>query len=188
MSHKLKLTAAALIASGALLLGGCNSLQTTDSRYSRSEVVVDLVALTQTASAELLKRSALSAIDGRPILATSFVNIDNLTESSTLGRTLAELFVSGLSQQGIPVTEVKMREDLYIREKLGEMILSRQLDRLSQSHDAQAVLIGTYGIGGENIYVNARLVRTKDNLILGSQELTVPITQDIKTMIRAPRR
>lgn len=87
---------------------------------------------------------------------------------------------------GVPVIEVKMRESLFIKEGTGELMLSRKLNRLVKAHDAQAVLLGTYAIGGQYVYVNVRLVRTSDNIILGSHDFSLPLNSDIKAML--PRR
>jgi len=78
------------------------------------------------------------------------------------------------------------RENLFIKERTGELILSRKLNSLVEAHDAQAVLLGTYAIGGNYAYVNVRLVRTADNIILGSHDFSLPLNRDIKAML--PRR
>ena len=57
-----------------------------------------------------------------PMVAATFVDIDNLKRSSTFGRIGSELFSSELARAGIPVREVKMRNSLYIEESVGELI------------------------------------------------------------------
>ena len=96
----------------------------------------------------------------RPILITSFVNIDNLKASSTFGRITSEQVSSRFSQVGYSVVELKLRNSVFIKEESGEFILSRALKSLSTSHDAQAVLTGTYAEGKSVVYVTSKLINT----------------------------
>ena len=76
-----------------------------------------------------------------------------------------------------------MRDSLFIKQEAGEFILSRNLRYLSQEHDAQAVVLGTYAVGGRNIYINARVVRALDSVVLSSHDFVLPLNQDIKHML-----
>ncbi len=119
----------------------------------------------------------------KPLIAASFANIDDLTASSTFGRMASEVIAAGLTDRGFKVIEVKMRDSLFIKQRAGEFMLSRQLQHVSQEHNAQAVILGTYAIGGENLYVNVRVVRTLDNIVIGSHDFKLPLNQDIKYML-----
>ena len=167
-----------------MLLGatGCSTKQPTTPVQSAE---VDLISEIREASSQLISNS--SRLNRKaPLLAATFANIDDLQQSSTFGRMLSEQFSSALTNEGFPVIEVKMRESLFMKERTGELILSRKLNSLVQAHDAQAVLLGTYAVGGSYIYVNVRLVRTRDNIILGSHDFSLPLNRDIKAML--PRR
>ncbi len=167
-----------------MLLGttGCSTSQPTASAHSAE---VDLISEVREASSQLIsKSSGINSHD--PLLAATFADIDDLQQSSTFGRALTEQFTSALTSKGLPVIEVKMRESLFIKERTGELILSRKLNSLVEAHDAQAVLLGTYAMGGNYVYVNVRLVRTSDNIILGSHDFSLPLNRDIKAML--PRR
>ncbi|MET4000004.1 FlgO family outer membrane protein [Marinobacterium sp. MBR-109] len=171
-------------AMAVMLLGaaGCSTSQQTTSVHT---VEVDLISEVREASNQLISKS--TGLNNRdPLLAATFADIDDLQQSSTFGRTLSEQFTSALASKGLPVIEVKMRESLFIKERTGELILSRKLNSLVEAHDAQAVLLGTYAMGGNYVYVNVRLVRTSDNIILGSHDFSLPLNRDIKAML--PRR
>ncbi|MDC8803650.1 FlgO family outer membrane protein [Halomonas pacifica] len=118
-----------------------------------------------------------------PMIAATFVSIDNLAQSSTLGRIASELFASSLAQAGMQVREVKMRDSLFIEENVGELILSRQVQRLSQEHNARSILMGTYAQGENTVYISARIVRASDAMVLGSTSLTLPIDNDLRAML-----
>ncbi|WP_151702860.1 FlgO family outer membrane protein [Nitrincola alkalilacustris] len=165
-----------------LLLTGCAS-NTTANRTQ--DVDVDIQGVIQQAAGDLLKNTRGLA-PGKPLIAATFVNVDNLQQTSTLGRMLSETFSSSLTRSGQTVIEVKMRDSLFIQERTGELILSREVRSLSASHDSQAVLLGTYAQGGTHVYVNIRIVRTTDNVILGSKDLRLPLNRDIRAMLPSP--
>ena len=124
----------------------------------------------------------------QPLISASFANIDNLSISSTFGRMASEVISAGLTERGYRVIEVKMRDSLFIKQGAGEFMLSRQVQDVSEAHNAQAVLLGTYAVGGNNIYINTRLVRSTDNIVLGSHDLKLPINSDIKHMLGVQSR
>lgn len=124
----------------------------------------------------------------RPILVTSFVDIDNLQKTSTFGRVVGEQIGSRIAQQGYQVIEMKMRTgSIFVRERLGELVLSRELREISFQHDAYAVVVGTYGASKESVYVTAKLVRANDSVILSSYDYWLPVGPDTKKMLKTSR-
>lgn len=120
-----------------------------------------------------------------PILVASFVNIDNVQKSSTFGRVIAEQMASRLSQKGYKVIEMKMRSDsIFIQEQTGELMLSRELRQISHKHNAYAVLVGTYGASKYVVYLTAKLIRTKDNVILNAYDYSLPVGPDTRKMLK----
>ncbi|OQY43670.1 MAG: hypothetical protein DRR08_29405 [Candidatus Parabeggiatoa sp. nov. 2] len=124
----------------------------------------------------------------QPILVTSFVNIDNLQESSTFGRVVAEQIGSRIAQQGYQMIEMKMRTSrIFVQARMGELVLSRELREISFQHDAYAVVVGTYAASKESVYVTAKLVRAKDSIILSSYDYWLPVGPDTKKMLKKKR-
>lgn len=100
-------------------------------------------------SCEAIDAMLFRARQGLPrdsrVLVASFVDADDLTQSSTLGRLLGEMCAARLSQRGYDVINMKVRKDsVAIRPREGEFLLSRDVKELSQNFKAQAVLVGTY--------------------------------------------
>jgi TolB-like protein len=92
----------------------------------------------------LLSQSKLRIGNNDTILVASFVNINNLQESSTLGRMLAEHVASRLSQRGYKVIDMRLRTgSVFMEEGRGEFLLSRDLREVSKNHNAAAVVVGT---------------------------------------------
>ncbi len=145
----------------------------------------NLVSSSYSAADKLLKAARQNGIDTKQvILVTSFVNIDNVQQSSTFGRMTAEQIGSRLVQRGYKVIEMKMRGTVFVQEKTGELLLSRQLRQITLQHDAYAVVVGTYGASKGTVYVTAKLVRAADNVILSSYDYRLPMGPDTKKMLR----
>lgn len=145
---------------------------------------VNLISLNHVAADNLIAAAAGVLSTSHPILTTSFANIDDLKSSSTFGRIAGEQVGSRFSQTGYSVVEMKVRSSVFIKEQSGEFILSRELKTLSTLHDAQAVLVGTYAVGSASVYVTAKLIATKDNIVIASYDYILPMGPDTKALLR----
>lgn len=120
------------------------------------------------------------------LIAASFADVNNLT-SSTFGRIASQQLVSSFVIEGYSFVEMLMRNSVYIDSREGEFLLSREVTNISQQHNAAAVLVGTYAVGKDNVFVTARLVRTSDNVIIGSYDYTVPLTPELRALVLPQR-
>ncbi len=118
-----------------------------------------------------------------PVLVATVVNIDSLEESSTFGRTLSQFIASALVRRGFPVKEVRVRKSLFVKERKGEFILSRDIRDLSLHHNAQAIIIGTYSQGRYAVQVNLRIVDSITNTIISSYDVVLPLGSETKVLI-----
>ena len=109
------------------------------------------------------------------VAVSTFVSLDNLYATSSLGRYLGEQLLSALQQAGLEVTEVRKTPGLMVSPSHGEFALSRNMDEISRVQTAQAVVVGTYAVAGQEILVNARLLRNEDNRVLSSATLVLPL-------------
>lgn len=135
--------------------------------------------------ADALENNLVQPLDRtKPILFTSFVDLDDLKTTSTFGRLLGEQVGSRMAQFGYRVMEPKLRQDsLLIIEGAGELILTRDLENIRLNHEAQAVLVGTYTVIDESIILTARLLSALDGAILSSHDLTLTMSRDLRTLI-----
>lgn len=118
------------------------------------------------------------------VIVTSFANVDNLSTSSRFGRIVAQQFAAEISADGYTVVEVLMSEALRIASNEGEFLLSREVAELGEKHNADAVVVGTYAEGSENIYVTAKLVRASDSVVLAAHSFDINLGPDARLMIR----
>lgn len=130
------------------------------------------VTLIKNAPSELKKES--------PLLVVSFVNIDNLEKSTTLGRLLSEQIASKLSQLGYNIKEIRLSHNkLFVMEGEGEFVLSRKLKNIKTSFDTNHILVGTYSIASRSVYVTSRIVRIDDSTIISSYDFKLPGSSDL---------
>lgn len=121
------------------------------------------------------------------MLAASFANIDNLSQSSSFGRIASQQLVTSFAAEGYQFVEMLLRNNVYVDQSQGEFLLSRRLSDISAEHNADVVLVGTYAVAERNIYVTARLIRTRDSIILASHDYAVPFTPDMRRLLRPER-
>jgi len=111
------------------------------------------------------------------IIVASFAKLDNLNESSTFGRMIAEQIASRLTQRGYKIQEVKLRQgSIFVQEGKGEFLLSRDLQQISKNYNASAVVVGTIAETLGRIYVSARIVRTSDSIVISSYDVGIKLS------------
>jgi TolB-like protein len=118
-----------------------------------------------------------------PLLVSSFVNIDDLNQSSTFGRMVSEQISSRFKQLGYTAVEMKLRTTIFIKEGSGEFLLSRELSDISTKHQAQAVVVGSYAVASDKVYLTVRVVNVTDSTILASYDYNIPMTHDVFKML-----
>lgn len=118
------------------------------------------------------------------ILVASFVNIDDLNQSSTLGRMVSEQIASRLAQQGFKIIETKLRQgSIFVQKGKGEFLLSRELLNLSANQGAQGVLVGTYAVSEHFIFISARIVQTEDSSVIMGYDYEIPQNKTTRSML-----
>ncbi len=130
------------------------------------------------AAQQLLNYVKVRLTTQAPLIVASFVNINDLTNSSALGRSIAQQFGTVFTRNHYKVIEVLLRKNIYIQQQNGEFLLSRELVSISQGHQAQAVLVGTYAVGKTRVYITAKVVDADTNIIISAYDYSIPIDKD----------
>jgi TolB-like protein len=131
----------------------------------------------------LIEKLPKDTLKGSPLLVASFVNVDNLSESSTFGRMISEQISSRFKQLGYTSIELKLRTSIFIKEGSGEFLLSRELSDISTKHNANAMVVGTYAVASDRVYLTIRIVNAVDSAILASYDYNIPMTRDVVKML-----
>lgn len=147
------------------------------------------------AVAELMKRYPAAAApastnnfggsnSGAPFIVATLVNIDQLEQSSTLGRLISEQVASRMTQLGYGVLELKVRNGIYMKRNEGELLLTREIKEVATTHNAQAVIVGTYAESSTLIYVNLKIVNPATSVVLAAYDYALPLDKQIQSLIR----
>ncbi len=120
-----------------------------------------------------------------PVAVTTFVNIDDLYQSSTFGRILAEQLLSEMAMRGYNVIEIRQSDSMQIQENAGEFSLSRQTSTLRDKRDLSAIVVGTYAVSPVRVYINARIIDPANSLIVSVGSVEMEKTEEIERLLRA---
>jgi TolB-like protein len=135
---------------------------------------------------EQIERNAHPEVRTRPTVITSFVDLNNLGETSALGRLMGEHFMHQLQIRGWNVTDMRMTRDLIINEE-GEFSLSRELKRLRGSMSAANVVTGTYTLTVDGILVSVRVLDLASGQVVSTSQTRFLRDKFISSLVDKPR-
>ncbi|KAB2319846.1 hypothetical protein F8A86_07430 [Betaproteobacteria bacterium SCN1] len=173
-------TACLLLAAG-LAVSGCAHVEAPRERAPQA----DIIAHNHTAAEALIGQVQASRLPkGSAVLIATLVNIDALETSSTLGRSISEQVGTKFSAAGYQVIELKLREGgVYLKRNEGELMLTREISQLAKSHNAGAVIVGTYAEAGSTVFINLKVVDPASNVVLAATDYALPMNQDVRTLL-----
>ena len=129
----------------------------------------------------------MNALGAGPVLVATVVNVNDMSRSAPLGRTLSEQYASHMAALGFNVKELKLRGDVFVKEGAGELLLSREIKDIARNHNAAMVLVGTYSAAANYTYVSLKLVRTEDSRIVRGHDYALPNDRDVQRLLAVPR-
>ena len=116
----------------------------------------------------------------------SFVSLDDFNQTSGFGRYLAEAMYYEFNQRGVSVREYRFPGVIETRPGEGEFALSRALSKIRVRQDWAAVVLGTYYRDRDALFVNARMVRASDGMVLRTAQIVLPMNDMLKRMSAQP--
>ncbi len=132
---------------------------------------------------QLIKNPVESIAEEYVVTVSSFVNLNNLYQISSLGRYIGEQLIGELQMAGVEVIDVRKTPGLMIHENQGEYALSRNMAELSYIHSAHATVVGTYTYSDGQILLNARLLRNTDGMVLSQANLVFELDPMTKGLL-----
>ena len=114
---------------------------------------------------------------------TTMVDIDDLYQTSRFGRTLTETLATRLFKQGFGVVEIRKSGDLLVKNKKGELVLTRDAALLAKKTDADAFAVGTYAVTTNSVIINVRLLDAGSHRVLSVAGLEVQRSNNINYML-----
>ncbi|MDY6992506.1 MAG: FlgO family outer membrane protein [Pseudomonadota bacterium] len=165
--------------------GRCDTRIQTAECYQNAPVDADLVANSFAAADQLILNADLTAAPQHArLLVTTIADINNLEDSTPLGRLLGEQLSTRLAQQGYTVIEAKLGSGLTVIPRTGEFVLSRAIREIGRQHNANSAVTGTYAVGQTQVYVTLKLVDCQDGRILSSHAYSLPIGPNTQALLR----
>lgn len=139
-------------------------------------------------ASQLLETWPGQPLTGVVALPTSFVALDNFNETSQLGRYIAESMFYEFNTRGFATREYRTNGSINMVAGQGEFALSRALPDVKVSSDWAALLVGTYYKDQGTVFINARLVRPSDGLVLRTGQIILPMNSLVARMTAQPRK
>ncbi len=154
---------------------GCSQVQ---SKHGLSVARPDFFGIGEELSRRLIaNRRPAFGLDER-LIFTTVVNLDDLYQTSKFGRALSEALATRLFRHGYGVVELRKIPGLLIKDKSGELVLSRESGKLAKEYEANAIVAGTYSVTPTSIIINIKVldVLSQDVLSVAGLELERSLT------------
>ena len=146
------------------------------------------IAANYKAANELIEQLGSKLSPAQPMIIATIVNIDDLNSSSTFGRLVSEQVSARFSQASYSMIEMKFRDFVYMQQDQGELLLTREIKDVAKSHNAQAVIVGTYALSGNSIFVNLKVIQPNTNVVLAVHDYTFAMDANLKAMAKSAVR
>ncbi|MDY7001337.1 MAG: FlgO family outer membrane protein [Thermodesulfobacteriota bacterium] len=132
---------------------------------------------------QLLGPSGDQELRGAIALPASFVNQDDFEQSSSFGRYLSEQMFYEFNQRGMPVREYRVFPEVFTRPREGEFVFTRNMENIPPQHSGSLFVTGTYYFDRDSVFVNARIFRALDKMVLRTASLVFAQNRLTRTML-----
>jgi TolB-like protein len=179
-----------LLLLAASFVSGCSRINdTTHSGIFNRET--DIIALAYDIADNLVDQSLTFLVPRHPelpVMVSTFVDNNDLSQTSPFGRLLQEHIASRLVQHGFTVREIKLTKTVSIDPKSGETVLSRDLNKINGEIQAQAILAGTLSLSDYNLYVSTRMILPSNGNILASYDRQMSLDDNLLSLFNIRRQ
>lgn len=166
-----------------LLLAACSSEVPKEETNYATVASNQFIAANYKAADTLLSQLSGRLLADKPMIMATVVNIDSLDQTSTLGRLVSEQISTRLSQGGLKMVEMKLRNNVYLKRNQGELMLTREIGEVAQNHNAQAVVVGSYAETSDMVFINIKVVQPNNNYVLASHDYVLAKEGIVRSML-----
>lgn len=167
----------------AVIIAGCaRGLPRQDPGYVDA---VELKLKCRELADQMLATVPNGALHGFVAMPTSFVNENDTSQSSPLGRVMAESMYYEFNQRGFPTREYRLTGKIDVVGGKNDLALAANQVVSTKGQKWAALLVGTYYVDNDATFINARLVRASDGLVLRTGQLVLPNTPVVMRMTGA---
>lgn len=136
--------------------------------------------------ADQLERNMGRKGSNSSFLISSFTNLNNLAETSPLGRLIAENLMHELQVRAWRVYEPRLMQNFVIN-KNGEFTLSRDVKHLREHYGVTNVVAGTIMNSDDQLVINARVIDTSTGMVMSSGQIQIPSNWFTNGLLEEPR-
>lgn len=113
----------------------------------------------------------------RAVLYSTTVDLNDYENTTNFGRLHAELFSTALVQhwQNDLIKMTLRQSSTPIIPQRGEFLLSREVQDLAVDYNAGAVLISTYSVAPDKVYLNLQLINVDFNNVVAATSYSIPL-------------
>ncbi len=165
------------------LAGGCARKKQRMPRDPEYVNAVELKLKFRELADQLLTTMPNAALEGFVGMPTSFVDQNNTSRSSRLGRLIAESMFYEFNQRGFPTREYRLTGNITVVGSRDNLTLVPNASIVSTQRWA-TILLGTYLVDEDATFINARLVRASDGLVQRTGQLVLVNTPIIERLAR----
>ena len=115
----------------------------------------------------------------RPVICATTVDLDDFNKTTNFGRLIGQSFKVALQTlEKNKIIEIDLREEkipILQGANAGEFLLTRNALLVAKKFNAGAVLLSTYSIAYNKVYVAVELVNVDQNVIVGAHQFEIPM-------------
>lgn len=163
-----------------LILPACSSKNATQEEGYTDAVEIKLKC--RELADQMLATVPNYALQGYVAMPVSFVNQNNTDVSSPLGRLIAESMYYEFNQRGFPTREYRLTGNIAVVGGKNDLALAANQLVPYKGQKWAALLVGTYLVDKDATFINARLVRASDGLVMRTGELVLANTPVLMRM------
>lgn len=161
-------------------LTGCSAKGTpNDKGYVNA---VELKLKCRELADQMLATVPNDALQGFVAMPASFVDENNTSTSSPLGRLMAESMFYEFNQRGFPTREYRLNGKISVVGGRDDLALAANQIVPTEGQKWAALVVGTYYVDKDATFVNVRLVRASDGLVLRTGQLVLVNTPVVVRM------
>jgi len=167
-----------------MAFGGCDYRIKSGECQAKMLPDADIKA-TSYAAADNLLRDFRDWQEPNPLLlVTSLADLDNLEDSTSLGRLIGEQLSARFTQQGYSVIEAKLYRGLIKIPRTGEFVLSREVQAIGRAQHVKIIVAGTYATGKNKLYVTLKMLNRDNGEVMSSYAYDLPIGPNTSTLLQ----
>lgn len=147
--------------------------------------VTDITQTSYVAADALIAQIRATIPPDTMVIVATLVNINNLEDSSPLGRLVAEQIAGRFVHGGYQVIEVKLRNQIYMKRSEGELILTREVRDIAKKHNARIIVSGTYADSKDRIFVNLKVIRLENNIVAAAYDYHLNKDDQVRSLLKS---